>query len=261
LRGRVGRSNKKAFCYLLAPPITTLTNDARRRLKILEEFSDLGSGFQIAMQDLDIRGAGNLLGGEQSGFIADIGYETYQRILEEALLELRESEFPELIKEQAPQTSENIQFVSDCQIETDIDVRLPDDYITNIAERMDLYRELDNIKEFSKLEEFHKNLEDRFGALPHEALSLLNIVRIRINALQLGIEKLSYKNKQIRINFVSNQSSPYYQSATFSNVLQWLQRNQKTARMEEKNSKLWLTIPKVSKMDDILTILTDMRGA
>jgi transcription-repair coupling factor (superfamily II helicase) len=261
LRGRVGRSNKKAFCYLLAPPLTTLTNDARRRLKILEEFSDLGSGFQIAMQDLDIRGAGNLLGGEQSGFIADIGYETYQRILEEALLELRESEFPELIKNQTPQASDTIQFVSDCQIETDIDVRFPDDYITNIAERMELYRELDNIKEHSKLEEFHKNLEDRFGVLPLEALSLLNIVRIRINALHLGIEKLYYKNKQIRINFVSNKNSPYYQSTIFSNILQWLQRNQKTARMEEKNNKLWLTIPKAPQMDDILIILADMREA
>jgi transcription-repair coupling factor (superfamily II helicase) len=260
LRGRVGRSNKKAFCYLLAPPLNTLTNDARRRLKILEEFSDLGSGFQIAMQDLDIRGAGNLLGGEQSGFIADIGYETYQRILEEALLELRESEYPELIKENTHQLHENVRFVSDCQIETDIDVRLPENYISNIAERMDLYRELDNIKEFSSLEAFHKNLEDRFGALPHEALSLLNIVRIRINAQQLGIEKLFYKNKQIRINFVSNQSSPFYQSATFSHVLQWLQRNQKSAKMEEKNSKLWLSIPKVNKMDDILPILTDMLG-
>jgi len=261
LRGRVGRSNKKAFCYLLAPPVSTMTNDARRRLKILEEFSDLGSGFQIAMQDLDIRGAGNMLGGEQSGFIADIGYETYQRILEEALIELRESEYPETIKAPTSEADENIQFLSDCQIETDVDVRLPDTYITNIAERMDLYRELDNIKEFSKLEEFQKKLEDRFGGLPNEASSLLNIVRIRINALKLGIEKLSYKNNLIRINFISNQASPYYQSATFSKILQWLQTNQKTAKMEEKNSKLWLTISKINNLDDILPILTEMLAA
>lgn len=259
LRGRVGRSNKKAFCYLLAPPVSSLSNDARRRLKILEEFSDLGSGFQIAMQDLDIRGAGNLLGGEQSGFIADIGYETYQRILEEALLELHETEFPELKERgRAPSQIENIRYVTDCQIETDADLRFPEDYISNIAERMDLYRELDNIKDETKLQEFSKNIEDRFGKLPEQAINLIAIVQMRIAAIKLGIEKLSYKNKTVRINFVSNTSSPFYQSSIFGNILLWLQQNPQIGRIEEKNEKLRMILPKVQSLNDCITIITEL---
>ncbi|TCO04940.1 transcription-repair coupling factor [Natronoflexus pectinivorans] len=258
LRGRVGRSNKKAFCYLLAPPVTTLTNDARRRLKILEEFSDLGSGFQIAMQDLDIRGAGNLLGGEQSGFIADIGYETYQRILEEALLELRETEYPETLK-QSESLQKNMKYVTDCQIETDADIRLPEEYVSNIAERMNLYRELDNIKEIEKIEAFRKNTEDRFGELPKEAEGLLLVVKMRILAESLGMEKISYKNNTVRVNFVSNQSSPFYQSGTFGQILLWLQSNHKKAKMEEKNGKLWLIVSKVASITDAYQLIEDIR--
>ncbi len=257
LRGRVGRSNQKAFCYLLAPPVSTLTNDARRRLKILEEFSELGSGFQIAMQDLDIRGAGNLLGGEQSGFIANIGYETYHRILEEALLELRETEFSSLNTESP---NHQKKFVSDCLIETDANARFPENYISNTSERINLYRELDNLKEEDQIQIFRKNIEDRFGQLPPEAENLLQIASIRFCAEQLGIEKLSYKKNTIQINFISNKDSPFYQSQTFASILQWLQNNPKLAKIEEKNGKLRLTIPKVKTISDIKNILKQIKG-
>ncbi len=259
LRGRVGRSNKKAFCYLLAPPISTLTNDARKRLKILEEFSELGSGFNIAMQDLDIRGAGNILGAEQSGYIADIGYETYQRILQEALLELRESEYPELASG-AIENNEtpSLHFVADCQIETDEEVRFPEHYIGNITERMDLYRELDNITEIEQLETFNHNLTDRFGEPPHQAEGLLNIVKIRITARSLGIEKLVFKNNTIRIFFISNPESAFYKSDIFGNILKWLQANPKKAKMEEKQGKLLLVMPGITSLDEIQQILNQM---
>lgn len=256
LRGRVGRSNKKAFCYLLAPPLSSLTNDARRRLKILEEYSDLGSGFQIAMQDLDIRGAGNLLGGEQSGFIADIGYETYQRILEEALLELRETEFPEL-KQATTGTTQNgrVKYVNDCIIETDEDIRFPETYISNTAERMTLYRELDNIKEEYRLDEFRKNLEDRFGTLPQQADCLIEVVRMRIAAINLGIEKLTYKNKALRINFVSNPESPFYKSQIFGAILVWIQQHPKDIRIEEKEGRLRMIVPKMQSLNDCIGLI------
>jgi transcription-repair coupling factor (superfamily II helicase) len=260
LRGRVGRSNKKAFCYLLAPPVTTLTSEARRRLKILEEFSDLGSGFNIAMQDLDIRGAGNLLGGEQSGFIAEIGYETYHRILEEALLELRETEYPELTLQPQNIGNKDFKYVSDCQLETDEDIRFPEEYISNIAERMDLYRELDNIKEEDKIQQFRQNIIDRFGSIPVEAQRLLEAVIVRITAESLGIEKLIFKNKTVRINFVSNQESPYYKSEIFTKVLLWLQSNHKKAKMEEKHGKLWMYIQNVREISEINSILHNIRN-
>ena len=261
LRGRVGRSNKKAFCYLLAPPVTSLTNEARRRLKILEEFSELGSGFNIAMQDLDIRGAGNLLGAEQSGFIADIGYETYQRILEEAMLELRETEYPELLKNADNDAIKTTRFVTDCQIETDLDIRIPETYVSNVAERMDLYRELDNTKEPDKIDIFRKNMEDRFGEIPSETIDLLEMILIRLTAEEMGIEKLTYKNQTLRLQFVSNQESPYYKTATFGNILQWLQKHPRKAKMEEKQGKLWLLIPHVDSLKTISTIFTTMQQA
>ena len=195
LRGRVGRSNKKAFCYLLAPPLTVLTPEARKRLRAIEEYSDLGSGFNISLQDLDIRGAGNLLGGEQSGFIADIGFETYQQILNEALFELREEEgiqhqptvTQELKKESAAQ------FVYDCQIDTDLEILFPNSYIANTSERIRLYRELDNIKNEEALENFRNNLIDRFGDIPTESVELLNVVQLRRLAMHLGMVKLIIK--------------------------------------------------------------------
>lgn len=259
LRGRVGRSNKKAFCYLLAPPVSTLTNDARRRLKILEEFSELGSGFNIAMQDLDIRGAGNILGAEQSGYIADIGYETYQRILQEALLELRETEYPELTPApSATDKKEAYSYVADCQVETDAEVRFPDHYIHNIAERMDLYRDLDNITDIGQLEVFRRNLIDRFGELPEAAQGLLDIIKIRITARNLGVEKLIYKNSTVRLYFISNPMSPFYKSEIFGNILKWLQANPKKAHMEEKQEKLLLTLPAIKSLNDLEKTISAM---
>lgn len=259
LRGRVGRSNKKAFCYLLAPPLNTLTQDARRRLQIIEEFSELGSGFNIAMQDLDIRGAGNLLGAEQSGYIADIGYETYQRILQEAMLELREDEFPDLFKEEpkAGEEDKNI-FVNDCQIETDEEVRIPEDYVTNIAERMDLYRELDNITEEEGIKSFELKLKDRFGQIPEPALALLDIVRLRIKAKTMGIEKVYLKNHSARLYFVNNPESRFYQSECFGKILNWVQRHPKDVQMKQKGERLILTVKKVKDIQALSDLLKEM---
>jgi transcription-repair coupling factor (superfamily II helicase) len=259
LRGRVGRSNKKAFCYLLAPPMSTLTKDARRRLRIIEEFSELGSGFNIAMQDLDIRGAGNMLGAEQSGYIADIGYETYQRILQESMLELREEEFPELFNAEQKTGESTKNFVNDCQIETDQEVRLPQDYISNTAERMDLYRELDNIEDEENLLKFEDKLKDRFGPIPESAKSLLEIVRLRMMAKSMGIEKLFLKQNSARIHFVNNPDSPFYQSACFGKILQWVQNHPKEVQMHQKGEKLILVIKKVHGIEALKKKLNETR--
>ncbi|WP_430935954.1 transcription-repair coupling factor [Saccharicrinis sp. 156] len=259
LRGRVGRSNKKAFCYLMAPPLTSVTQEARRRLKIIEEFSDLGSGFNISMQDLDIRGAGNLLGGEQSGFIADIGFETYHRILNEAILELKETEFKELYQEEINgATDKNIHFVSDCTIETDAKLLLPDDYVQNIAERMQLYRKLDGLKNEDELEAFKSELMDRFGAIPTTTLELIQVVQIRWNAIDLGIEKIIYKNSKLIVYFVSNQESPYYQSPVFTGILAYLQRQSKNIKMREKGKKLSMVFPSVDNISSVKKVFDDI---
>ncbi len=261
LRGRVGRSNKKAFCYLLAPPLTSVTQEARRRLKIIEEFSDLGSGFNISMQDLDIRGAGNLLGGEQSGFIADIGFETYHRILNEAILELKETEFKELYKEEINQTADkNIKFVNDCSIETDALLVLPDNYIENVAERMQLYRKLDGLKNENELEVFKTELTDRFGPIPDTTQELIQVVQIRWKAIELGIEKIIFKNSKLLIYFVSNQESPYYQSPVFTGILGFLQTKAKTAKMQEKNNKLRLTFASIKEVNSIKQLIDNMHS-
>jgi len=256
LRGRVGRSNKKAFCYLLAPPLTTLTQDARRRLKIIEEFSELGSGFNIAMQDLDIRGAGNLLGGEQSGYIADIGIETYHRILNEAMLELRETEFKDLFKDD--ESTKPIDFVPDCQIETDLEILFPDDYIANISERMQLYRDLDNLETEEALTQFAKNLEDRFGKLPYQTQELIDVVRVRWVARSLGIEKIVLKNSILMVYFVANPQSPFYQSAVFGKILHWLQQNPKKAAMKEAKSRLIMSFQNVKSISDLAQRLSEV---
>nr|WP_321405270.1 transcription-repair coupling factor [uncultured Carboxylicivirga sp.] len=258
LRGRVGRSNKKAFCYLMAPPLSTLTQEARRRLKIIEEFSDLGSGFNIAMQDLDIRGAGDLLGGEQSGFISDIGYETYQRILNEALLELKETEYQDLYKEEQEKDLENAEFVKDCIVETDSELRLPESYIENIAERMQLYRDLDNIEEEDELKAFENNLIDRFGPIPESGQGLFEIVRIRKTAKKLGIEKIMLKNNLLYLYFVSNQESIFFQSQVFSKILLWLQNNPRKATMKEGKSKLYLMMKDVNSIEEAREIINQM---
>jgi len=249
LRGRVGRSNKKAFCYLLAPPLSTLTQEARRRLKAIEEFSELGSGFNIAMQDLDIRGAGNLLGAEQSGFITDIGFETYHRILNEAILELKESDFHELYEqEQKIELEKQIhqqKFIADCQIDTDLELLFPESYISNISERIKLYRELDNLENENKLIEFENQLIDRFGKLPEQSIELINVVRLRWLAVSLGFEKIILKNKTLVLYFISNKDSAFYKSPVFSKILLYVQQNPKSIILKESNNRLSMTINRI----------------
>ncbi len=258
LRGRVGRSNKKAFCYLLAPPLSTLTAEARRRLKAIEEFSELGSGFNIAMQDLDIRGAGNLLGAEQSGFIADIGFETYHRILNEAIQELKQTDFKELFQDEKEDSSQaflNVKFGNDCQIDTDLQLLFPDKYIQSTSERMLLYRELDNLESEEALVQFDAGLVDRFGKLPPESIELIEVVRLRWVAINLGMERIILKNQKMVCHFISNPQSPFYQSPAFGKVLQYVQTHHQTCRMKEGNNKLSLTFEKVKTVKKAKEIL------
>jgi len=262
LRGRVGRSNKKAFCYLLAPPLSTLTHEARRRLKAIEEFSELGSGFNIAMQDLDIRGSGNLLGGEQSGFIADVGFETYQRILNEALLELREADFKEPTPEaEKKKTSvkpvKERTYVLDFQIDTDLAIMFPDEYISNISERIRLYKELNEIDSEDSLTAFEKKLSDRFGSIPPPAEALLDIVRIKWIAVKLGIEKILLKNNLLIANFVSDPNSPFYRSAQFVSIMNYVNRKSHRMNMKQKASKLSLTVNDVKTVKGAITLLNN----
>ncbi len=268
LRGRVGRSNKKAFCYLLAPPYSVMTQEAQRRMKAIEEFSDLGSGFNIAMQDLDIRGAGNLLGAEQSGFISEIGFETYQRILNEAMFELKDEEFGELLSEERsenkdtgnknPEYALRSDYVMDCQVDTDMELLFPDNYIRNITERIRLYRELDNIENEDKIHEFEKQLNDRFGNLPKATRELINVVRLRWIAKALGFEKIILKNQKMLIWFVSNKISAYYQSATFENIIGFVQKNPKVFQMKEVKDKLTMSADNVSSIDEAIAMLKKM---
>jgi transcription-repair coupling factor (superfamily II helicase) len=256
LRGRVGRSNKKAFCYLLAPPLESLTQEARRRLKAIEDFSELGSGFNIAMQDLDIRGAGNLLGGEQSGFIADIGYETYHRILNEAMLELKEGEFKELYADEKQEELEvTKRFISDCQIDTDMEILFPEEYIENISERIRLYRELDNMETEEEIQQFETQLEDRFGKLPNPTIELLNVVRLRWLALDLGIEKVILKSKKMIVYFITDQESAYYQSPQFGKVLAFVQNQNVPCKMKEAKNRLSLNFENVDNIEKASKIL------
>lgn len=257
LRGRVGRSNKKAFCYLLAPPFNLLTSEARRRLKAIEEYADLGSGFNIALQDLDIRGAGNLLGSEQSGFIADIGFEAYNRILNEAIKELRETEFADFFKPEQEDEDKirSIKYVEECQIDTDLELLFPDDYISNISERMNIYRELDAIDNEEGISNFQQKLEDRFGPLPEQSIELLKIVKLRWIAAGLAIEKIVLKNGVLIAWFVSDQKSPFYQSETFSKMLLYIQKNPKALKMKEGKNKLNLTISNIHSVYEAINVL------
>lgn len=261
LRGRVGRSNKKAFCYLIAPPLSTINPEARRRLQAVEEFSDLGSGFNIAMRDLDIRGAGNLLGAEQSGFITDIGFETYHRILNEAILELKHDEYQELFKEKEEETGKTflqMQFIHDCQIETDMELLFPDQYIQSNSERMLLYRELDNLGTEENLHQFELGLKDRFGPLPEPGRELLEVVRLRWTAIDLGMERIILKNKKMICYFISDPKSPYYQSPVFTKVLHFIQKNAGKCRMKEKEGKLSLRFDRVETVAAAKVILTEI---
>ncbi|MFB6317752.1 transcription-repair coupling factor [Saccharicrinis sp. FJH54] len=255
LRGRVGRANKKAFAYILAPPVTTLPQEARRRLEAIENFSELGSGFQIALQDLDIRGAGNLLGAEQSGFIENIGLETYHKILNEAIRELATEEFSDLFaNRQTEQFTSG--FFTDCQVETDMALQFPTEYIDNTAERISLYRRLDNINTEEELGKFEKEVEDRFGKFPEEVLQLINVVRLRWMAQKLGIEKLVLRTGKMLAYFIPDQEDPYYKSDAFTGLLKYLQAHPKSCKMKEKNERLSLVFPEVKSIDTALKVLS-----
>jgi transcription-repair coupling factor (superfamily II helicase) len=259
MRGRVGRSNKKAFCYLLTPPLSVLTSEARKRLKAIEEFSDLGSGFNIAMRDLDIRGAGNLLGGEQSGFINEIGFDMYQKILDEAILELRmeheELRTSDLGGSHKYTGKTHTTYVNDCVIDTDMEVLIPENYVTNIAERLNLYRELDNAKDDAELLSFESNLHDRFGEVPQQVKELIQTVRLRWLCMDIGFEKLLLKSNKMVGYFIQNQQSPYYQSEAFTKVLKFVQTNQKVCKMKEANSKLSLSFENVKSIAEAMHAL------
>ena len=246
LRGRVGRSNKKAFCYLLAPPLHILPSESRKRLQAIEQFSDLGSGMNIAMRDLDIRGAGDLLGAEQSGFITDIGYEMYQKILEEAMRELKEEQFADLFAEELAADED---FVADTVLETDLELLIPDEYVSSISERIQLYRKLDNSNSEEELAKFREEIVDRFGPVPQETEDLLDSIRLRRMANEIGFEKLILKSGTMIGYFVSNQDSRYYQSAKFTRVLEFLKRHHKDASMYEKNGGLRMRFSKVESIE------------
>ncbi len=258
MRGRVGRSNKKAFCYFITPPYSAMTDDARKRITALEQFSDLGSGINIAMKDLEIRGAGDLLGGEQSGFINEIGFETYQKILAEAIEELKEKEFKDLY-ETTDTDFKNRAFVKEVTIDTDFEILFPDDYVNNITERLNLYTKLNEIKDQAGLEAFQKTLEDRFGELPPEVISLFDSVRIKWIAIKMGIERVIIKQGRFIGYFISDQQSDFYQTQGFSKVLDFAQNNASNVKIKEKNTRgglrLLLTIENVSSISKVLDML------
>jgi transcription-repair coupling factor (superfamily II helicase) len=258
LRGRVGRSNKKAFCYLLAPPISSLTADARKRLKAVEEFSTLGSGFNIAMRDLDIRGAGNILGAEQSGFITEMGYEMYQKVINEAMQELKSDEFKEMFREEQEKESREHGYVKECSIESDLQLLIPDTYISSSAERLNLYKKLDETENEKDLQVFRKQLQDRFGPLPDEVEELIRTKRLRKLAAKIGFEKIILKGEKLLAHFVSDQESPYYQSQQFMNVINYAQAHPQHCRLKEKKDKLTILISPVKTIDDALKVLKPM---
>ena len=261
MRGRVGRSNKKAFCYLIAPPKSALTPDARRRLEALETFSDLGSGFNLAMQDLDIRGAGNLLGSEQSGFMEDLGYETYQKILSQAVTELKNEEFGELYQEEMNQgqvlTGDD--FVDDCSVESDLEMYFPDTYVPGSSERMLLYRELDRIERDEDLAAYRQRLIDRFGVVPHEGEELMHVVSLRRLGKRLGCEKIILKQGTMQMQFVNNVQSPFYRSAMFSKVLNYATTHIQQCALKEKNNKRFLRIARVASVEQAVDILQEIQ--
>ena len=255
LRGRVGRSNKKAFCYLLAPPMSTLPADARKRLQTLEQHSELGSGFQIAMRDLDIRGAGNLLGGEQSGFMAEIGFEMYQKILDEAIRELKRTDFKELFKEEIARQDD---FVQDCTIDTDQEILIPDEYVESITERLSLYQRLDNCETPAELDEMRQELADRFGPVPPQVEDLFTTIRSRKLAVDLGFEKMSLKDNTLRCFFINRPDSPYFESPLFNKVLDYLQTGTNKAKLKQAGKLFLLVASPISDMDELFRFLSGL---
>ena len=261
MRGRVGRGNKKAFCYLLAPPLSSLTPEARRRLQAIENFSDLGSGIHIAMQDLDIRGAGNMLGAEQSGFIADLGYETYQKILAEAVTELKNDEFSELYADEVKAGDEVLSgegFVDECTVESDLELLFPNEYIPSSSERMLLYRELDKLELDKDVEDFKARLIDRFGAIPPEGEELIRIVPLRRIAKRLGIEKIFLKSGRMTLFFVSNPDSPYYQSEAFGKMIGYMSRYPRQCNLREQNGKRSMIIKDIKDVQSAVRELQEI---
>ena len=260
MRGRVGRSNKKAFCYLLAPPLAALNSEARRRLEALETFSDLGSGFNLAMQDLDIRGAGNLLGSEQSGFMEDLGYETYQKILSQAVTELKNDEFQDLYAEEMnegkPITGDD--FIDDCAVESDLEMYFPDNYVPGSSERMLLYRELDNIEKDEDLEAYRQRLIDRFGPVPRQGEELMQVVALRRIGKRLGCEKIILKQERMQMQFVSNTNSMYYQSAAFGKVLNYIGYHPRQCNLKEKNGKRSMVVSDVKSVEQAVKVLREI---
>ena len=257
LRGRAGRSNKKAFCYLLAPSMATLPSDSRKRLQTLEQHSELGSGFQIAMRDLDIRGAGNMLGGEQSGFMAEIGFEMYQKILDEAIKELKRTKFKELFKDEIKKQDD---YVQDCTVDTDLEILIPDAYVESITERLSLYTRLDNCDTEEELQNFHKEMIDRFGPIPSQVEDLFTTVRCRKLAVESGFERMILKEEKLRCYFVSNPDSPYFESAAFNNILQYIQTQTNKAKLKQVNKLFMLVVEEVKSMKVLHQFLKRMHA-
>lgn len=259
MRGRVGRSNKKAFCYLLSPPTSGLTSEARKRLSTLEEFSELGDGFKVAMRDLDIRGAGNLLGAEQSGFITDLGFEAYHKILDEAVQELKQTTFRDLFEKELSETTKLL--VKDCSIETDLEILIPDNYVNSITERLSLYNKLDNIEDAENLENFINEIKDRFGPIPSSVDELIESVKLRWTAQRLGFEKLILKNGMLKGYFVSQDNEAYYKSEIFGKLLSFVQTEPRRCKMKEHKSRLILTIESISDVKSAKELLNFIVGA
>ena len=261
LRGRVGRSNRKAFCYLLSPPYSSLTKEARRRLQAIESFSELGSGIHISMQDLDIRGAGNMLGAEQSGFIADLGYETYQKILEEAVDELKTEEFSDLYANaKEGQRTKGDEYVRETFIESDLELMFPPTYIPNDSERISLYRELDKMQEEREIQAFSERLKDRFGRIPKEGKELIRVVRLRRLARQMGMERVILKKEQMALHLVSNSDSSYYESEAFDKLLRFVQKHSKECKLREQNNKRSILIKNVPTIETACMIFEELKG-
>ncbi|MGN7203527.1 transcription-repair coupling factor [Pedobacter sp. SAFR-022] len=250
MRGRVGRSNKKAFCYLLSPPLSTLTNEARKRLSAIEEFSDLGSGFNIAMRDLDIRGSGNLLGAEQSGFIAEIGFDMYHKILDEAIQEIKSDEFKELFKDEPARP-----FVTFTQVDTDVELYIPDDYVTNITERYNLYTELSKIENETELKAFEKSLRDRFGPIPRPVTTMMKVLRLQWVGKRLGFEKLSFKKGILRGYFIADKQSAYFDSATFERIINFAQQHPRLCNLKEVKNSLRIAFENLNTIDEAVEML------
>jgi transcription-repair coupling factor (superfamily II helicase) len=256
LRGRVGRSNRKAFCYLLSPPLSLLPSDSRKRLQTLEQHSDLGSGFQIAMRDLDIRGAGNLLGGEQSGFMVEIGFEMYQKVLDEAIKELKRTAFKDLFREEIQRQDD---FVQDCTIDTDLEILIPDAYVESITERLSLYTRLDNSRDEKELVEFYEEMKDRFGPIPQQVEDLFTTVRSRRLAVDLGFERLVLKNSTLRCYFINNPDSPYFESVVFNGILQFIQTKTNKGKLKQVGKNFMLIVEDMENMDQLYQFIRQMK--